>query len=91
MLHAEKGNIKVCYCMSVSFRVSVGGPKCSDNEAVHFGSPLLEHYDGSTKGIKLSVIYFLLLHSVIIHALIIVLTSYVLLVLLLKWMMVVLV
>jgi hypothetical protein len=44
--------------MSVSFRVSVGGAECSDNEAVHFGSSLLKHYDWSTEGIELLVIYF---------------------------------
>lgn len=45
--------------MPVSFRVSVGGPKCSNNEALHFGSSLLKHYDGPAKGIRVLVIKFL--------------------------------
>ena len=56
------------FCMSVSFRVPVGGTKRSDNEAVHFGSSLLKHYDWSTEGIKLLVIFFPLLHlDIIMH------------------------
>jgi hypothetical protein len=54
--------------MSVSFRVSIGGAKCSDNEAVHFGSSLLKHYDWSTEGIKMLIIYFRLPHlEIIMH------------------------
>jgi len=47
--------------MPVSFRVSVGGPKCSNNEALHFGSSLLKHYDGSSEGIRVLVISSLLI------------------------------
>jgi hypothetical protein len=47
--------------MPVSLRVSVGGPKCSNNEVIHFGSLLLKYYDWSAEGIRL--IDFLPLHS----------------------------
>jgi hypothetical protein len=47
--------------MPVSFGVSVGGPKCSNNEAVHFGSSLLKHYDWSAEGITILYINVLLL------------------------------
>jgi hypothetical protein len=47
--------------MPVSFRVSVGGPKCSNNEALHFGSSVFKHYDGSSEGMRLLVISSLLI------------------------------
>ena len=47
--------------MPVSFGVSVGGPKCSNNEAVHFGCSLLKHYDWSVEGITILCIDVLLL------------------------------
>lgn len=47
--------------MPVSFRISAGGPKCSNNEALHFGSSLLKHYDGSSEGIRVLVISSLLI------------------------------
>lgn len=47
--------------MPVSFGISVGGPKCSNNEAVHFGCSLLKHHDWSAEGIRMLYINSLFL------------------------------